>query len=90
MKKFSTLKRELKDNALYRFVPVTQNSLKSLINSTLYFSDPHYQNDPIDSNYILDISLVPDNYRNLDFRKTHQENLVRFMIKFSIDSMQED
>ena len=85
MKKFSALKRELKKDALYRFVPFTQNSLKSLINSTLYFSDPHYQNDPIDSNYILDISTVPDDYLGYDFRKYHKEEFVKFRIKFKID-----
>jgi hypothetical protein len=85
MKKFSTLKSELKQDALYRFVPFQQNPLKSLINSNLYFSDPHYQNDPVDSHYILDLGSVPDYYSGMYWRKNQKEQFIHFRVKFKID-----
>jgi hypothetical protein len=85
MKKFSELQKDLGPNALYRFVPLNQNSLQSIINRTLYFGDPHFQNDPIDSSYILDISLFPIEYFSKGFPEENPEDITKSFLKITID-----
>ena len=90
MIKFSKLKKDLGKNALYRFVPMNQNSLQSLINSTLYFSDPHFQNDPIDSSYILDIGSFPLEYFSLRIKGEDLELITKEFLKAKIDDELKD
>jgi hypothetical protein len=59
MKSITAFLKELNGNAIFRYVPFNQYLLQSLINNRLYFGDPHFQNDPIDSNYKLEIAKFP-------------------------------
>jgi hypothetical protein len=59
--------------------------LQSLINSTLYFGDPHFQNDPIDSSYILNISSFPLEYFSIRLKGEDMELVTKEFLKATID-----
>ena len=62
MEKFEDLIKKLGENALYKFMPYNQFTLETLINKRLYFGDPNYQNDPLESHYIIDTSKVSEHF----------------------------
>ena len=85
MYKFTSIKRQLLGNVLYRFVPFNQYSLQTLLNHKLYFSNPHYQNDPIDSRYEIDVSSFPLDYYKDSFSKDPPEIVTKRYLRVQID-----
>ena len=45
---------DLGDDAIFKYVPFDSQSLQILIDKKLYFSPPHFQDDPLDSNFQID------------------------------------
>ena len=85
MNKFTSVKKQLGENALYRFVPFNQYSLQTLLNHKLYFSNPHVQNDPIDSRYVLDLTSFPLTHYKNSFSDERPEVITKRYIRVQID-----
>jgi len=69
MKAFQKIIDQLGSNAIFKFMPLNHFTLESLINKRLFFSNPNFQNDPLENHYILDISKV----KNAPFSNSEDE-----------------
>jgi hypothetical protein len=86
MNSFTNLLKALDGEEIFRFVPFNSFALQTLINRKLYFGDPHFQNDPIDSNYNLDIKNFRHRYKYRFGGITAEETALR-TIKNTIDNI---
>jgi len=71
---FQKINDLLGNNFIFKFMPLNRFALESLINKQLFFSDPNYQNDPLEAHYILDISLV----KNAPYKDWQEEEQIEW------------
>jgi len=81
---------QLDNNYIYKYVPFSINTLKSLIKGEIWFGFPYNLNDPFEGEFILNaVNVLPDDSFLIDFYQDDLE-LPKSMVNGRIEDIKKD